>query len=81
MQKRGLLLGVRGWTAVLVALLVITVLFPVLNLLVPEGSAFHMSDYAVGLVAAKAARPGSRASPGGPSAPTPEAADGPSLPR
>ena len=49
-QKRGLLLGVRGWTAVLVALLVITVLFPVLNLLVPEGSVFHVSDYAVGLV-------------------------------
>ena len=49
-QKRGLLLGVRGWTAVLVALLVITVLFPVLNLLVPETSAFHISDYAVGLV-------------------------------
>ncbi|MBC7726196.1 MAG: hypothetical protein H7242_01050, partial [Microbacteriaceae bacterium] len=49
-QKRGLLLGVRGWTAVLGALLVITVLFPVLNLLVPETSALHISDYAVGLV-------------------------------
>ena len=49
-QKRGLLLGVRGWTAVFTALVVVVVLVPVLNLLVPEGSAFHMSDYAVGLV-------------------------------
>ena len=49
-QRRGLLLGVRGWTAVLASLVVITVLVPVLNLWVPEGSAFHMSDYAVGLV-------------------------------
>jgi urea transport system permease protein len=49
-QKRGLLLGVKGWTAVLAALLVITVVFPVLNLLVPETSAFHISDYTVGLV-------------------------------
>ena len=48
-QKRGLLLGTRGWLAVLASLAVITVLFPVLNLLVPETSALHISDYAVGL--------------------------------
>ena len=48
-QKRGLLLGVRGWAAVIAALAVITVLFPALNLLVPADSAFHVSDYAVQL--------------------------------
>src|SRR3990167_4259128 len=48
-QKRGLLLGTRGWAAVIAALAVITVVFPVLNLLVPAGSPFHVSDYAVQL--------------------------------
>ena len=49
-QKRGLLLGVRGWTGVIAALAVVCVVFPALNLMVPEGSVFHVSDYAVGLV-------------------------------
>src|SRR3990167_6515877 len=48
-QKRGLLLGTRGWAAVIAALAVITVVFPVLNLLVPAGSPFPVSDYAVQL--------------------------------
>ncbi|WP_395701157.1 urea ABC transporter permease subunit UrtC [Aquabacterium sp.] len=48
-QKRGLLLGPTGWLAVLVALAVITVVVPVLNLAVPEGSVFHLSDYTVSL--------------------------------
>jgi len=48
-QKRGLLLGARGWAGVFAALMVVCVLVPVLNLAVPEGSAFHMSDYAVQL--------------------------------
>ncbi len=48
-QKRGLLLGARGWAGVFGALMVVCVLVPVLNLAVPEGSAFHMSDYAVQL--------------------------------
>ena len=48
-QKRGLLLGVRGWTAVIAALAVLTVLIPLLNRVVPADSAFHLSDYAVGL--------------------------------
>jgi urea transport system permease protein len=48
-QKRGLLLGTQGWLAVLASLAVITVLFPVLNLLVSDTSALHISDYAVGL--------------------------------
>ena len=48
-QKRGLLLGPKGWSAVLAAVLVIAVLVPVLNLVVPDGHALHLSDYAVTL--------------------------------
>jgi urea transport system permease protein len=43
------LLGFEGWAAVFAALLTIVVLVPVLNLAVPAGSAFHLSDYHVGL--------------------------------
>ena len=46
----GLLSG-KSWGAVVLALLVVAVVVPVLNLMVPEGSAFHASDYAVQLVA------------------------------
>ncbi len=49
LQRRGLLLGVRGWTAVISALAVLTVLIPLLNRVVPADSVFHLSDYAVGL--------------------------------
>lgn len=48
--KRGTLLGPKGWTGVFVALLAVCVLAPVLNLLVPEGSALHLSDYSIGLI-------------------------------
>jgi urea transport system permease protein len=48
--RRGLLLSAAGWTGLLAALATVTVLVPVLNLLVPEGSVFHLSDYAVGLI-------------------------------
>ena len=44
------LLGTKGWTAVLAAVVVITVLVPVLNLLVPAGSSFHLSDFYVTLL-------------------------------
>jgi urea transport system permease protein len=44
------LLSGKGWTAFFVALIVVCALAPVLNLAVPPGSAFHMSDYAVALV-------------------------------
>jgi urea transport system permease protein len=44
------LLGAKGWAAVLAAVVVITVLVPVLNLLVPEGSALHLSDFYVTLL-------------------------------
>ena len=48
--KRGVLLGFRGWTAVLAALITVVVLVPVLNLVVPEGHVLHLSDYYVALV-------------------------------
>ena len=47
--RRGLLLGATGWTAVITAVLVITVGIPILNLAVPADSAFHVSDYTVSL--------------------------------
>ena len=39
-----------GWTSFIVALIVICAVAPLLNLAVPQGSVFHMSDFAVGLV-------------------------------
>jgi urea transport system permease protein len=44
------LLSSKGWAAVLAAAITVAVLVPVLNLLVPEGHALHLSDYAVGLI-------------------------------
>jgi urea transport system permease protein len=46
---RGVLTG-KHWSAVLGAIVVVAVLVPVLNLVVPEGNAFHLSGYAVQLV-------------------------------
>ena len=43
-------LGVRGWTGVLSALVVVAVLVPLLNLAVPAGSTWHLSDFYVSLV-------------------------------
>ncbi len=45
-----MLLGLRAWFAIVAALMAVVVLAPVLNLVVPEGSVFHMSDFAVALV-------------------------------
>ncbi|MGY4830510.1 urea ABC transporter permease subunit UrtC [Sphaerotilaceae bacterium SBD11-9] len=44
------ILSIRSWVGVLVSLLAVLVVAPVLNLVVPPGSVFHMSDFAVGLV-------------------------------
>ncbi|CAN5236633.1 urea ABC transporter permease subunit UrtC [soil metagenome] len=44
------LLSARGWLTILAALIVVAVLVPALNLLVPDGSPLHLSDYAVGLI-------------------------------
>ncbi|GIX52852.1 branched-chain amino acid ABC transporter permease [Sphaerotilus natans] len=48
--RRGLLLGPKGWAAVMAAAITVTVLAPLLNLVVPEGHALHLSDYAVALI-------------------------------
>jgi len=45
------LLSGRGWTAWLIALIILCALVPLLNLVIPAGSIFHVSDFAVGLVA------------------------------
>jgi urea transport system permease protein len=44
-------LGAKGWSGVMLAVIVVCLLVPLLNLVVPEGHALHLSDYAVGLVA------------------------------
>jgi urea transport system permease protein len=44
------LLTRAGWSAFIVALLAVCALAPVLNLLVPQDSVFHLSDYAVALI-------------------------------
>ncbi len=44
-------LVLRHWGLVVLALLAICVVAPVLNLVVPAGSAFHLSDYGVQLIA------------------------------
>ena len=44
-------LGTKGWSMVLLAVIVVTALAPILNLLVPADSVFHLSDYALSLIA------------------------------
>ena len=44
------LLTRSGWSAFIVALIVVCAVAPVLNLWVPAGSALHLSDYAVALL-------------------------------
>ena len=44
------LLSKAGWSAFLLALIVVCAVAPVLNLWVPEGHALHLSDYAVRLL-------------------------------
>ena len=43
-------LGPQGWTALMAAVIAVMVLAPLLNLVVPADSAFHLSDYAVALI-------------------------------
>ena len=50
LPARAPLLSRAGWSTFIVAVLVVCAVAPVLNLVVPETSAFHLSDYAVGLV-------------------------------
>ncbi|MFZ9407216.1 MAG: urea ABC transporter permease subunit UrtC [Burkholderiaceae bacterium] len=44
------LLSRKAWTAFLAALIAVAALAPILNLLVPTDSLFHLSDYAVSLI-------------------------------
>ena len=44
------LLSRRGWAAFMAALIVVCAIAPLLNLVVPDESAFHLSDYMVGLL-------------------------------
>jgi urea transport system permease protein len=44
------ILGLKGWLAVFVAILAMAVVVPVLNLVVPDGSALHLSDFYVSLL-------------------------------
>lgn len=50
LPSKGPLLSGKGWTVFFVALIVVCALAPVLNIVVPAGSALHLSDYAVALV-------------------------------
>ncbi|MCB2023787.1 MAG: urea ABC transporter permease subunit UrtC [Ottowia sp.] len=50
LPARAPLLSRGGWAAFLVALILVCAVAPVLNMAVPEGSAFHLSDYMVGLI-------------------------------
>ncbi|MDO8889637.1 MAG: urea ABC transporter permease subunit UrtC [Hydrogenophaga sp.] len=50
LPQPGPLLTRTGWSAFVVALLVVCAVAPLLNLVVPEGSPFHLSDYMVGLL-------------------------------
>ena len=50
LPDKGPLLTRSGWGSILVALLVVSAVAPVLNLWVPAGSPFHLSDYMVGLL-------------------------------
>jgi urea transport system permease protein len=44
------MLGAKGWTAVGAATLTMAALVPLLNLVIPEGQIFHLSDYHVSLL-------------------------------
>lgn len=50
LPTRPAVLGRWGWTSFVVALIVVCAVAPLLNLVLPSSSAFHLSDYAVGLV-------------------------------
>ncbi|MBA4195892.1 MAG: urea ABC transporter permease subunit UrtC [Comamonadaceae bacterium] len=50
LPEPGPLLTRAGWSAFLIALLVVCAVAPLLNLVVPEGHPLHLSDYLVGLL-------------------------------
>jgi urea transport system permease protein len=50
LPKAAPLMSRTGWAAFLVALIIVCALAPVLNLVVPDGSVFHLSDFAISLI-------------------------------
>jgi urea transport system permease protein len=50
LPSKGPLLSGKGWSAFVLALIVVCAVAPLLNLVVPKDSLFHMSDYAVALI-------------------------------
>ena len=50
-SRRGLLLGVRGWSVVIGAVAIVALVVPLLNLAVPAGNPLHLGDWGVALVA------------------------------
>ena len=50
LPQRAALLTRTGWASFIVSLLLVCALAPTLNLIAPQGSMFHLSDYAVALV-------------------------------
>ena len=50
LAKAAPLMSRSGWAAFLVALTIVCMFAPVLNLVVPEGSVFHLSDFAISLI-------------------------------
>ena len=50
LPKTAPLMSRSGWAAFLVALTIVCMFAPVLNLVVPEGSVFHLSDFAISLI-------------------------------
>ncbi len=50
LPKAAPLMSRTGWAAFLVALIIVCALAPVLNLVVPVGSVFHLSDFAISLI-------------------------------
>jgi urea transport system permease protein len=50
LSSRGLLLSTTGKLGVVAALAIVAILVPILNLVVPSGSVFHLSDFYVTLI-------------------------------
>jgi urea transport system permease protein len=50
LSSRGLLLSAKGKLGVVAAMAVVAILVPILNLVVPAGSVFHLSDFYVTLI-------------------------------
>ena len=50
LPKAAPLMSRTGWAAFLVVLIMVCMLAPLLNMVVPEGSIFHLSDFAISLI-------------------------------